>query len=70
MSTDRTDTNQGNTQKDPDEWVTGEEPMTGAQRSYLETLSHEADEEVDESLTKADASKRIDDLQQKTGRGT
>jgi hypothetical protein len=70
MSTDRTDTNQGNTQKDPDEWVTGEEPMTGAQRSYLETLSQEADEEVDESLTKADASKRIDDLQQKTGRGT
>jgi hypothetical protein len=70
MSTDRTDTNQGNTQKDPDDWVTGEEPMTGAQRSYLETLSHEADEEVDESLTKADASKRIDDLQQKTGRGT
>jgi hypothetical protein len=70
MSTDRTDTNQGNTQKDPDDWVTGEEPMTGAQRSYLETLSQEADEEVDESLTKADASKRIDDLQQKTGRGT
>jgi hypothetical protein len=70
MSTDRTDTNQGNTQKDPDEWVTGEEPMTGAQRSSLETLSHEADEEVDESLTKADASQRIDDLQQQTGRGT
>src|SRR4051812_23312341 len=61
---------QGNTQKDPDDWVTGEEPMTGAQRSYLETLSQEAGEEVDDSLTKADASKRIDELQQKTGRGT
>jgi hypothetical protein len=69
MSTDRTDTNQGNTQKDPDDWVTGEEPMTGAQRSYLETLAQEAGEDVDESLTKADASKRIDDLQQQTGRG-
>ena len=61
---------QGNTQKDPDDWVTGEEPMTGAQRSYLETLSQEAGEEVDDSLTKADASKRIDELQDKTGRGT
>jgi hypothetical protein len=69
MSTDRTDTKQGNTQKDPDDWVTGEEPMTGAQRSYLETLAQEAGEDVDESLTKADASKRIEDLQQQTGRG-
>jgi Protein of unknown function (DUF3072) len=70
MSTDRTDTSQGNTQKDPDDWVTGEEPMTGAQKSYLETLAQEAGEEVDGSLTKADASKRIDELQQQTGRGT
>jgi hypothetical protein len=60
---------QGNTQKDPDEWVTGDEPMTGAQKSYLETLSQEAGEEVDESLSKADASKRIEELQQRTGRG-
>jgi len=67
--TDRGTMNQGNTQKDPDDWVTGEEPMTGAQQSYIETLSQEAGEEVDESLTKADASKRIDELQQKTGRG-
>ena len=58
-----------NTQKDPDEWTTGDEPMTGAQASYLRTLSQEADEEFDENLTKADASKRIDELQQKTGRG-
>lgn len=50
--------------------TTGDEPMTGAQASYLSTLSEEAKEEFDESLTKADASKRIDELQQKTGRGT
>ena len=43
--------------------------MTGAQKSYLKTLSDEAGEEFDESLTKADASKRIDELQDKTGRG-
>ena len=58
-----------NTVKDPDEWVTGDEPMTGAQRSYLKTLSDEANEPFDENLTKAEASKRIDELQQKTGRG-
>ncbi len=58
-----------NTEKDPDEWVTGDEPMTGAQASYLKTLSQEADEPFDESLSKAEASKRIDELQQKTGRG-
>jgi uncharacterized damage-inducible protein DinB len=56
-------------EKDPEEWVTGDEPMTGAQASYLQTLSREAGEEFDETLTKADASKRIDELQQKTGRG-
>jgi hypothetical protein len=58
-----------NTEKDPDEWVTGDEPMTGAQKSYLKTLSDEAKEEFDENLTKAEASKRIDELQHKTGRG-
>ncbi len=58
-----------NTVKDPDNWVTGEEPMTGAQRSYLQTLSDEAKEPMDENLTKAQASKRIEELQQKTGRG-
>ena len=55
--------------KDPDEWVTGAEPMTGAQKSYLETLSREAGEPLDENLSKADASKRIDELQEVTGRG-
>ena len=55
--------------KDPDEWTTGDEPMTGAQHSYLKTLSDEAKEEFDETLSKAEASKRIEELQQKTGRG-
>ena len=49
-------------QRDPDEWKTGDEPMTDAQRSYLETLSREAGEEFDDTLSKADASKRIDEL--------
>jgi hypothetical protein len=58
-----------NAVKDPDEWTTGDERMTGAQSSYLKTLSDEAGVEFDENLTKAEASKRIDELQQKTGRG-
>jgi Protein of unknown function (DUF3072) len=63
------DAEKSNMEKDPDEWVTGDEPMTGAQRSYLKTLSEEAHEPFDENLTKAEASKRIEELQQKTGRG-
>lgn len=55
--------------KDPDNWVTGDQPMTGAQRSYLHTLAEEAHVEVDDDLTKAEASKMIDGLQEKTGRG-
>ena len=62
-------TDGSNRVKDPDDWKTGDEPMTGAQRSYLETLASEAEEDVDDELTKAEASKKIDDLQQKTGRG-
>jgi hypothetical protein len=58
-----------NAVKDPDEWTTGNEQMTGAQRSYLKTLSDEAGEELDENLSKADASKKIEELQEKTGRG-
>jgi hypothetical protein len=57
------------TEKDPEDWVTGDEPMTGAQASYLETLSREAGEEPPGELTKAEASKRIDELQVATGRG-
>jgi len=64
-----TDRETSNTIKDPDDWKTGDEEMTGAQRSYLQTLAEEAGEEVDLNLTKAEASKRIDELQHKTGRG-
>ena len=58
-----------NPEKDPEEWTTGDEPMTGPQRSYLQTLCREAKEDFDDSLTKAEASKRIEELQAKTGRG-
>jgi hypothetical protein len=58
-----------NMEKDPADWVTGEEPMTGAQKSYLKTLSEEAHQAFDETLNKADASRRIDELQAQTGRG-
>jgi hypothetical protein len=51
------------TRKDPEEWVTGDEPMTGAQRSYLDTLAREAGEELPGTLTKAQASEHIDRLQ-------
>ena len=61
--------NDPSAQKDPAEWVTGQESMTGPQASYLRTLAQEAGEEVDERLTKAEASKRIDELQERTGRG-
>jgi hypothetical protein len=63
------DPSASNTIKDPDEWTTGDEPMTGAQASYLKTLSDQASEPFDEELTKAEASRRIDELQARTGRG-
>jgi hypothetical protein len=62
-------TDQTNAEKDPSDWVTGDEPATGAQESYLNTLATEAKEEVPEGLSKADASRKIDELQEKTGRG-
>lgn len=58
-----------NMSKDPADWVTGDEPMTGAQRSYLKTLCEEAQEPFDPHLTKAQASRRIEELQARTGRG-
>ena len=58
-----------NVEKDPHDWTTGDETMTGAQASYLKTLSEEAGEEFDEGLSKAEASMKIDELQGKTGRG-
>lgn len=56
-------------EKDTEQWATGDEPMTGPQQSYLETLAREAGEELPENMTKADASAKIDELQQRTGRG-
>ena len=59
-----------NADKDPNDWVTGDEPMTGPQRSYLHTLAQQAGEEAPpDDLSKADASKAIDELQDKAGRG-
>jgi hypothetical protein len=60
---------QPNPQRDPDQWVTGDEPMTGPQSSYLQTLCQEAGERFDPNLTKAQASEKIDALQSATGRG-
>jgi hypothetical protein len=67
----KTDPDPGsNTIKDPHDWTTGDEKMTGAQASYLKTLCEEAGEEFDPALSKADASLRIDELREKTGRGS
>ena len=66
---DQTSADNSNTIKDPADWTTGEQPATGAQESYLNTLASEANEEVPEGLTKADASRKIDEVQEKTGRG-
>jgi hypothetical protein len=59
---------EGNAQKDPETWVTGDEPMTGAQASYLRTLCEETGEEFDEGLSKAKASEMIDRLKEKSPR--
>ena len=56
-------------EKDPKDWVTGDEAMTGPQESYLRTLAQEAGEQIEGTLTKAEASRRIEELQRKTGRG-
>jgi DUF3072 family protein len=55
-------------QRDPDQWKTGDEPMTAAQRSYLETLCRDSGEEFNEELSKAEASKRIDELRERSPR--
>lgn len=56
---------ESNTEKDPKNWVTGDEPMTGAQKSYLKTLSDEAGVEADETLSKGEASAKIEELKDK-----
>ena len=55
-------------EKDPSDWVTGDEPATGAQKSYLGTLARQVGEDVPEDLSKADASRKIDELKDETGR--
>jgi hypothetical protein len=55
--------------KDPADWVTGDEPITASQKSYLNTLATEAGEEISADITKAEASEHIERLQEKTGRG-
>ena len=58
-----------NTEKDPEEWTTGDEPATGAQMSYIKTMADEAGEDVPEKMTKTEASQLIEKLQGKTNRG-
>jgi hypothetical protein len=67
MSTPNTPATDNGAIKDPAEWTTGDEPMTGAQDSYLHTLARKAGEEVEDDLTKAEASMKIDELRDKTG---
>jgi hypothetical protein len=69
MSENITQAPQENAEKDTSQWVTGDEPMTGPQRSYLNTLAQEAGVEVPDDATKAQASDLIDKLQHETGRG-
>ena len=69
MNTDQNRAPNETPEKDPEDWVTGDEPMTGPQRSYLQTLAQEANKDVPEELTKAEASELIDSLQTATGRG-
>jgi hypothetical protein len=72
-SVEGTDPNPGDPTQDAakpvDQWVTGDEPMTGPQHSYLSTLAREAGEDIPADLSKAQASELIDRLQQRTGRG-
>lgn len=70
MSDDARQAPNSTAEKDTADWVTGDEPMTGPQRSYLHTLGQEAGQEVPDDLTKAQASDLIEDLQQRTGRGS
>jgi hypothetical protein len=69
MSTQKTPDTDNGTIKDPTDWTTGDEPMTGAQDSYLHTLARKAGEEIEDDMTKAEASMKIDELREKTGVG-
>lgn len=67
MAADQDEQRDKQLRKDPEDWVTGDAPMTASQKSYLQTLVIEAGEEVEDNLTKAEASERIEELQAKTG---
>ena len=67
---DQQPTETTNPEKDPKDWVTGDEPATGPQESYVHTLAQQAGEEVEDEMTKAEASEKIEELQAKTGRGS
>ena len=73
MSDDKTEmlggTENSSTEKDPSDWVTGDEPATGAQKSYIDTLARQAGEQIPADITKAEASETIERLQEETGRG-
>lgn len=69
VTTSRQQAPNENAEKDPDQWVTGDEPMTGPQRSYLHTLAQEAGHDVPDNVNKAQASSLIDELQERPGRG-
>ena len=66
--TDKREDLERDPRKDPDDWTTGDEPMTGPQESYLDTLAQEAGEDAPHDLTKAEASEEIERLQTETGR--
>jgi len=70
MTTKPTTPDASGLQRDPDDWKTGDEPMTAAQRSYLETLANDTGEEVEAAMTKAEASKKIDELRERSPRIT
>jgi hypothetical protein len=63
----RHDEPHGNLEKEPDDWVSGDDPMTAAQASYLKTLCEQTGEAFEAKLTKAEASKRIDALRERAG---
>ena len=62
------DPTEGTLRKDPEEWTSGDDPMTDAQKSYLDTLAKEAGEQVPANLNKREASEQIDRLRKGLGR--
>ena len=61
------DAQDGNLEKDPSDWVSGDDPATEAQKSYIDSLAKQAGEQIPANLTKAEASEHIDRLKKMTG---